>query len=284
MNQLMQTIQLAEPGLLAGLAGSQDVRGTTRFQRDMQATLAPAVDWCGLGLEVHGLTIPKEDVGGDLADLAVSDTGAVAYVADVSGHGLRAAMLMGMLKTGLRYGLRLGRPLPDLLDDLNLLLPALKEPNMFATFAALRFDGSGEAEYLSAGHLPLLHYRHRTGQVIRHSMPQFPLGLFTGFGYTSQRIHFEPDDLFALVTDGVVEAGADRDLRCGLERLTHVLRDRANLPLLDIRETVLAAAAAQGPRHDDQTVLLVRALPTASARPVPKVRAGWPGAYRATAA
>ena len=60
----------------------------------------------------------------------------IAYVSDVSGHGLRAGVLMGMIKTAMRYGLLLGRPLSNLVSDLNRLLPQVKEPKMFATLAA----------------------------------------------------------------------------------------------------------------------------------------------------
>jgi hypothetical protein len=49
---------------------------------------------------------------------------------------------MGMVKTAVRYGIHLGQALPLLLDGLNRVLPAVKEPNMFATFSGLRFDGS----------------------------------------------------------------------------------------------------------------------------------------------
>ena len=56
--------------------------------------------------------IPKDDVGGDLADLVEDGRDVTAYVADVSGHGLRAGVLMGMIKTAVRYGLLLGQPLP----------------------------------------------------------------------------------------------------------------------------------------------------------------------------
>src|SRR5713226_3535478 len=150
---------------------------------DIQNTLVPPIRYKGARVEAHGQSIPKDDVGGDLADLVADGRDVTAYVADVSGHGLRAGVLMGMIKTAVRYGLLLGQPLAKLLDDINFVLPGIKEPNMFATLAALRFDSSNEVEYISAGHIPLLHYRRRNGDVVRYSMSQFPLGLFAGAGY-----------------------------------------------------------------------------------------------------
>ena len=130
---------------------------------------------------------------------------------------------------------------------------------MFATLAALRFDGSNEVEYISAGHVPLLHYRRRNGDVVRYSMSQFPLGLFAGPGYVSRRIRYEAGDIFALVTDGVVEAGEDQDADLGFERLAQILRDFPERPLPEITAAVHAEVNRRGIQQDDQTVLLVRA-------------------------
>jgi serine phosphatase RsbU (regulator of sigma subunit) len=227
---------------------------------DIQSRLVPPIAYQGGRLEVYGQSIPKDEVGGDLADLAADGRDVVAYVADVSGHGLRAGVLMGMIKTAIRYGLLLGQPLAKLLNDINLVLPALKDSNMFATLAALRFDDSNQVEYLSAGHVPLLHYRRRYGDVVRHSMSQFPLGLFTNAAYASRRIPYEAGDVFALITDGVVEAGEDRDADSGLEQLARILRDSPAHPLSEIVEAMHAEAQRHGPQPDDQTVLLIRAM------------------------
>jgi sigma-B regulation protein RsbU (phosphoserine phosphatase) len=196
---------------------------------------------------------------GDLVDLVADGRDVIAYVADVSGHGLRAGVLMAMIKTAVRYGLLLGQPLAKLLDDINFVLPAVKEANMFATLAALRFDGSNEVEYISAGHVPLLNYRQRNGDVVRYSMSQFPLGLFAGASYVSRPFRYEAGDIFALVTDGVVEVGQDHDADCGFERLAQILRDLSERSLSNIAATVHAEVKLRGKQEDDQTVLLVRA-------------------------
>jgi serine phosphatase RsbU (regulator of sigma subunit) len=214
-----------------------------------QNTLVPAITHRSRGLEVYGRSIPKDEVGGDLVDLVADSGDVIAYVADVSGHGLRAGVLMGMIKTAMRYGLRLGQPLVKLLADLNGVLPAVKEPEMFATLAALRFDGRGEAEYCSAGHVPLLQYRHRHQDVVRHAMSHFPLGLFAGAAYTNQPIRYEAGDVFVLVTDGVV----DPDMDEGLDRLAQTIRTLGGRPLSQIAAAIRAEFS-----DDDQSVLLVR--------------------------
>ena len=261
MNNLSAAISIPEIGVLAGLcsAGYEPWRAPSSGF-DIQNTLVPRITYSGTRLEAYGQSIPKEDVGGDLADLVTDGGDVIAYVADVSGHGLRAGVLMGMIKTAVRYGLLLGRPMAKILDDLNLVLPSVKTPNMFATLAALRFDRPNEVEYISAGHLPLLHYRRRSGDVGRHAVPQFPLGLFAAAGYVPQRIRYEAGDLFALVTDGVVETGEERDAAYGFERLSQIVSDLADRPLPEVAEAVNAEVTRHGAHEDDRTVLLIRAV------------------------
>ena len=251
MISLTTAISIPETNVLAGFGPWP--------ARDIQNTLAPPIVQRDRGLEVFGRSTPKAQVGGDLVDLVKTGRGMTAWVADISGHGLRAAIMAGMVKTAVRYGLHLGQSLPQLLDHINYVLPAVKEQSMFATLAALRFGELNEVEYISAGHLPLLHYQHRTGRVVRYFMDQFPLGLLEGEGYVSQRIRYEAGDIFGLVTDGIAEAGEDRDLGFGLDRLDQILRDRSGYPLSDVFEAIQADARFRGAQHDDQTVLLIRA-------------------------
>ncbi len=227
---------------------------------EMQSRLVPPLCYRGDGVEARGECIPKDAVGGDLMDLVADGPEVLAYVADVSGHGLRAGVLMGMIKTAMRYGLLLRRPLPQLICDLNRLLPQVKEPSMFATLAALRFDGSPEAEYVSAGHVPVLQFRKRTKDVIRHYAQQLPLGLLSVDAYGSRRIPFEAGDIFVLPTDGAAELGDERDAEAGLEILTATVRRFHEQPLTEILEILGSEIRRQGEQHDDRTVLLVRAL------------------------
>ena len=233
------------------------------FAAEMQNTLVPPLCYRGDTVEVRGQSIPKDEVGGDLMDLVANGPEVIAYVADVSGHGLRAGVLMGMIKTAMRYGLLLGRPLRKLVSDLNRLLPQVKTPSMFATLAALRFDGSKDVEYVSAGHVPLLHFRKKRNDVIRHYARQFPLGLLAHDAhdaFVSRSIPFEPGDIFLLPTDGALEIGEERDLETGLGVLARTLCQCSKNPLAEILEILQNQINRYGAEYDDRTVLLVRAL------------------------
>jgi serine phosphatase RsbU (regulator of sigma subunit) len=230
------------------------------FAQAIQTTLAPPVRYQNSELEAYGCARPSDAVGGDLVDLVEADGSVFAYVADVSGHGIPAGVLMGMVKTAMRQGLLLHQPLSSLLESVNSVLPGVKEPSMYATMAGLRFSDAAEAEYAAAGHLPLLQYRQAHNDVVQWTAEQFPLGLFPDLAFATQRVPCGTGDIFAIVTDGLTETVDEREEDFGLERLEQLLVQNAGRPLPEIFDAVLAAVSRYGLQQDDRTLLLVRIL------------------------
>jgi len=106
----------------AGTEGLSSVRMQTELSlaHGIQATLVPTVSFQNASFELYGKSIPSTEMGGDLIDVIESDGGLVAYVADISGPGLPAGQLMGMLKTAMRLAVQFrqmpvapGNGLPD---------------------------------------------------------------------------------------------------------------------------------------------------------------------------
>jgi sigma-B regulation protein RsbU (phosphoserine phosphatase) len=226
----------------------------------IQATLVPIISFRTARFEVYGKSMPSTEMGGDLIDTIESDGSLLAYVADVSGHGLAAGQLMGMLKTAIRVSRQLGQPPVATLESADRVLPAVKEPDMYATLALLCFDGSSEAEYALAGHPPILHYRAHTGDTAQLSMAQFPLGLLPGGRYSSQRVTYAAGDLFLMLTDGISEVPNANDEEFGLARLEQLLVQNAARPLQQLCEFIMNEVTHHGAQQDDQTLLLLRVL------------------------
>jgi sigma-B regulation protein RsbU (phosphoserine phosphatase) len=197
-------------------------------------------------------------MGGDLIDVIESDGNLLVYIADVSGHGLAAGQLMGMLKTAMRVSLQFRQIPTALLESADRVLPAVKKLDMYATLALLQFDGSSQAEYALAGHVPILHYRDRSRDTARLSMEQFPLGLIPGGCYASQRVPYLSRDLFLMRTDGISEVPNDRDEEFGLARLEQLLTQHSAEPLTQIWERIMEHVRQHGLQQDDQTLLLIR--------------------------
>jgi serine phosphatase RsbU (regulator of sigma subunit) len=246
--------------LFSGTEGLVSIRMQTELSlaHCIQATLVPTVSFQNTSFEAYGKSIPSTEMGGDLIDVIESDRGLLAYIADVSGHGLAAGQLMGMLKTAVRLAVQFQQQPIALLESADRVLPNLKEPDMYATLALLQFDGSAQVEYALAGHVPILHYRDRSRDTARLSMEQFPLGLIPGGCYASQRVTYSSRDLFLMLTDGVSELPNHRDEDFGLARLEQLLTQYAAEPLPQIWELIMSAVGRHGVQQDDQTLLLVR--------------------------
>ena len=237
---------------------------TVRIQTELalahgiQATLVPTLSLQIDRFEVYGKSVPSTEMGGDLIDAVERDGTLLAYVADISGHGLAAGQLMGMLKTAVRVSLQFRQEPVAVLESADRVLPAVKEANMYATIALLYFDGSSEAEYSLAGHPPILHYRAPTGDIARLAMEQFPLGLMPGGRYSSQRVSYSPRDLFLMISDGISEVPNENDEEFGLDRLEQLLRKNTAQPLPQLWELIMGEVERHGVQQDDQTLLLLR--------------------------
>lgn len=228
------------------------------FAHAIQSTLVPPVSYRGHALEVYGCSVPSAKVGGDLVDLVADGDKVLVYLADVSGHGISAGILMGMLKTAIRQAWLTQPSLPALLENVNAVLPAVKEPDMFATMAALRFDASSQVEIAVVGHPPILHYQEKSQHISRCAMRQYPLGLVTKPGYVSTQISCDPGDLFVVVSDGLLETMNAAAEEFGLARLEKSVADHATESLPEIYEALMHAVSAFGEQRDDRTVLIVR--------------------------
>lgn len=225
--------------------------------RDIHDTLVPTLAMSRERLELLGASTPSTEMGGDLVDVVEHDGVTDVFLADVSGHGVRAGVVMGMVKSALRMALGSGSSLAELPAQLNDVLEATTSAELYATFAAVRIAPDGEAEYVLAGHHHITHVT-AGGEVRRLGERSFPLGLFAGRTYEPRSTTLGPGDLLAIYTDGLNETADEADEELGHEPIERVLAARRDAPLEEIRDAVLAVVETHGRHDDDRTLLLVR--------------------------
>lgn len=234
--------------------------------RGIQQTLVPAIEWRSNRLEIHGISVPSAEVGGDLVDVVALPDGSVfAYIADVSGHGLPAGILMGMIKTAVRTQL-FDLPSPTaVFERLNQVLPAVKESQMYATSTALRICESADragcrVDYAIAGQPPMLHASPRASVVSQLADQQLPLGLLAGPPYNGHSLDLQPGDVLLIATDGILEATGKAGDEFGMDRLERVLAENRSQPLAAIAAKIYAELSVSYTQGDDQSLLLVRVI------------------------
>ena len=225
----------------------------------IHASLVPALLRSDERLEVDGASFASTEMGGDLVDMVDHGATTDLVLADVSGHGVKAGVVMGMVKSAIRMGLREDRGLQRLAGDLNDVLDQTTSPEMYATMVLLRIQhAERRLECLLAGHSRVLHHRRGESAASRIGEGGFPVGLLGGSAYSSVSLGLSPGDLIATWTDGLDETVNEADQELGREAIESAIVARAERPLAEIRTAVFELARAHGPQRDDRSLLLVR--------------------------
>jgi len=204
------------------------------------------------------MSVPSGEMGGDLVDLVQDGDKWIAYLADVSGHGVPSGVLMAMVKSAARMRLRTSSEPQLLLEELNHVISELSATNTFVTLACVASGRSNDLSFATAGHLPILHFRSATGIVYELATSNPPIGIFKEQAFDSSRAQFSSGDIAVLLTDGLTEVMDSREEEYGLERIKHLLANHSAQPLNVICEMLMSEAREFGKQADDQSVLLVR--------------------------
>jgi serine phosphatase RsbU (regulator of sigma subunit)/anti-sigma regulatory factor (Ser/Thr protein kinase) len=200
------------------------------------------------------------EVGGDWYEsIRLPGARVALVVGDVAGHGVRAAVTMGRLRTAIQTLAKLELPPAESLSQLDDLMQTIgeREPH-FATCAYAIYDGvTGEIELAVAGHVPpLLVNPDGSNRYLDEFNPCPPLGVGNGVVETAI-VPVEDGSLFVLYTDGLVES-RDRDISEGLDRLAQSFGLGApEQDLEDLCKTALDNVYADAER-DDIAVLIAK--------------------------
>jgi predicted membrane protein len=237
------------------------VQAEIELATEVHRILVPPIETKLGAWEFYGRSSPSGEVGGDLIDLAGDADNWVAYVADVSGHGVAPGVVMGMVKSAARMLLTSGDDATHLAPRLNEVLYPLKKPDMFVTFCFLAKTRDGLRLGVS-GHPAILHFSARKNEVTQYEASNMPLGILPAGEFASVAIESEPGSLFALYTDGYVETANAAGEEYGIQRLQTEFQRFGNKPLAEIHTALVASLRRHGPQFDDQSILLIRQLPS----------------------
>lgn len=193
-------------------------------------------------------------VGGDWYDVITLGGGRTALViGDVMGRGVRAAAVMGQLRTAVRAYARLDLPPHEVLQLLDGLATEIDANQIATCVYAVHDPNEGRLVYASAGHLPIL-VRDETGAVLRADEPTGPPLGTGGWMHASGSVPLAPGSTAVLYTDGLVER-RDEDLDHGITALEHALAGAIGTPQVICDRLMRSAGVAAD--HDDDVAVLV---------------------------
>ncbi len=250
----------------------QQVRGREELEsellaaREVQTRLLPRSTPVIRGLDFAAACIPAREVGGDYYDfILLPGEACVAVVADVSGKGLAAGLLMTLTKGALTSRLAQGEALDLALASVNSTIRSSADKNLFVTMVVASIDHKGEVMLLRAGHNPPFLLR-KDGSNERLTPAGMALGFTDSLLFASQtvvqRLSMQPGDSLILYSDGVTEAMNGAGEEYGEDRLLAVASRGSYASAAEIKDALLEDVKAfrkEAPVNDDLTLLIIRA-------------------------
>ena len=237
----------------------QRMKEQLEIAKSIQMGLLPKVLPKTDRISISASSAPAIHVGGDYYDAFEYSGGILAVVADVSGKGVPAALLMSSARSALRSMSKTIKNLKVLISELNNMLCEDLTEDRFITMVAMLMRDDGKLTLVNAGHDPV--YIVKDGNFESVEAEGVPLGILPDFDYEEKVVDVPPGSFVVAYTDGVPEARNVEGEEFGFERLEEVLKnldtDDPEKAMLKIKDAVFEFSRG-APQHDDTTIMVIR--------------------------
>jgi len=233
-----------------------------RLAREIQERLLPSTLPECEHVEIAAFATPSREVSGDYFDVVNLDGNRLMMaIADVTGKGMPASLLMANMQACLRIVLPMDLKLEEATARINDVIHSNTGFDKFITFfwCICSSDGT-KLSYVNAGHNPPVHIS-REGSLTHLEAGGLLLGIMGGMPYERGEVELKPGDMVAMFTDGVTEAMNHEGQEYDDPRLEQVLMDNRELSAQEILDIVIADVAefTQGaPQSDDITMMVLK--------------------------
>lgn len=253
-------VALSTARLHQELLGREKLDRDVKLAAEIQRAMLPQ-DFSGVpGLEIRALFRPSLNIAGDYFDAIPTAWGTHwLALADVSGKGVSASLIAGQIQAFLWSRRRGTASLREVTSELSDLMLSLARGRKYATLILAEWSPDDRTlSWVGAGHPPLLLKRRGKVEALRST--GVPVGLLPGRTYDLTFAVLEPGDMAVMVTDGILEAGAEGPPgEFGMDRLLALLRSaRSGEDLLVRVHNALEDHLGGSPPGDDLTLFCVR--------------------------
>ena len=219
---------------------NQQMSRDLQIARRVQEALVPASSFTAPHIEVRAAYIPSETLSGDFYDYFVQDDRMYLFVADVSGHGLPAAILVSLLKSYLHTEAHAQESLATFMEHLNDFLFTVSLPAQFATAQLLRIDADGTLVYANAAHPPFLLHRSRERRTDVVEQPGHLLGAMPNMGYEECRTSIRSGDTLFVYTDGLTDRRTEGGEFYSIDRVARLLEQAGDAEIGELYDRIYA--------------------------------------------
>ncbi len=202
---------------------NQQITRDLQIARRVQEALVPSGSFRGPRIEIRSAYMPSETLSGDFYDYFFQGNMTYLFVADVSGHGLPAAILVSLLKSYIHTEADPNTRLSDLMGRLNDFLFSVSLPTQFATAQLFRVDGEGNLAYSNAAHPGFLLFQRESRKTVFLEEPSPLLGAMPEMLYDERAIKVEPGDTLFIYTDGLTDRRTASGEFYSIDRVVNLL-------------------------------------------------------------
>ena len=233
--------------------------------RQMQFSILPEGTPHIAGLEIAAVYQPMNAVAGDFYEFLVADERHVGFlIADVSGHGVPAALIASMIKVATQAANGCANDPAQVLRSIGSILNKNIKGQLVSAAYLWMDMAAATATYSAAGHPPLLRWRKRDGTFTRIESNGLLFGINTVSEYPVCRFPLLAGDRFLLYTDGITEPENQAGQQFGENRLEQIMRDNQSHKVSEISELLPLEIRAWQPsqiaQQDDITLIIVDVL------------------------
>jgi serine phosphatase RsbU (regulator of sigma subunit) len=211
-----------------------------QIARRVQEALMPPSRFSAPGIEIRSAYIPSEMLSGDFFDYFVKDDVMYLFVADVSGHGLPAAILVALLKSYIHTEAASHTPLSGLMSRLNDFLFSVSLPAQFATAQLFRIDAPGSLTVANAAHPAFLHFRRSEGRTVINEHPSHLLGAIPSMPFDEESLSVSPGDTLFVYTDGLTDRRNSAGEFYAIDRIAGILEQSSGAGLDQLYDAIYA--------------------------------------------
>lgn len=243
------------------MALNQRFSSDLQIARRVQESLLPERQMDAAPAEIRSRYIPSETLSGDFYDYFIQRDSLYLFIADVSGHGLAAAILVSLLKSYIRSEAGEEVSLAALMAKLNDFLFTASLPSQFATAQLFRLDGGGRIRFSSAAHPPFILYSSQEKEAREYEKPGNLLGAMPALSFEESAIDVGAGDILFVYTDGLTDRRNDRGEFYSIDHIAAILEESGDEELATIERKIhenMTGFAATEELKDDIAYVLVR--------------------------
>jgi len=235
----------------------QEVKIASRIQQSILPLSLPQVT----GLTIAADYIPMAGVAGDFYDFHEIDANKVGIiVADVSGHGIPAALIGAMVKVAFSQQITLAMHPEEVLKEMNNMLCGKTEDQFLTACYVLIDNVRKKLITADAGHPPLLIYRRETAELLQVKPKGLVIGFMPDMDFPVESFDLRAGDRIVFYTDGIIEAPSPQDVLFGEERFSELIRLNESLPpdeFIKLTVATLTEYCGHKESFDDDVTMVV---------------------------